>query len=216
MVQYIHMEQDEIQYIHQLIAEACCHSNGSLERNKKLTKIISLMQTSGMITRNGQLTQFDYEEVLNMTWIYFCQNLHRFDSNQANVFTWFNSYLIFRIQDRLIKIAAEQRRRIYPQPEPETGRLIDPIERIPDASPTHSLVDEIHQWVESNQNKFVRIHIRNNPDANAYIIIQHRCILDTSWKDLEQQLHESSSTLSNFYKRRCLPLLIQWLEDQDN
>lgn len=218
------MEQDEIvQYIHQLIAEACCHSAGSLKRNKKLTEIMFLMQSSGKILRDSQLNQFDYEDVLSKTWLYFCRNLCEantasrcFDPERANIFTWFNSYLSFRIRDRLKEIALENYQRIYPQSDPETGRLIDPITSIPDVSPTNSLIDKIRQWLESNQNTFARIHIRNNPEANVYTIILHHLIFDTSWQTLSQQLHESSPTLSNFYRRKCLPLLMQWMEEQEN
>lgn len=217
------MEQDEmVQDIHQLIAEACCHSKGSLERNKKLTEIMSLMQSSGRILRDGQLNQFDYEDVLSKTWLYFCRNLceantasRYFEPERANIFTWFNSYLSYRIIDRLNEIASESYQQIYPRFDPETGRLIDPIENIPAVSSTNLLIDEIRQWLEDNQKRFVHIYIRNNPNANVYIIILHRCIFDTSWKALSQQLHESSSTLSNFYRRKCLPLLMQWIEEQE-
>lgn len=211
---------DIVQYLHQLIAEACSYPRGSLERNRKLTEIIFLMQNSGRISRNGQLNQFDYEDVLGKTWLYFCRNLCEavtaqtsFDPERANVFTWFNSYLKYRICDRLKEIEEERNNQIQPQCDLK-GQSIDPITSIPYTSPTPRLIDEIHQWLEDNQISLSRIHLRDCSEANVYSLILHHLVFDISWPILAQKFQAPTSTLSNFYNKQCLPLLKKWYGEQ--
>jgi hypothetical protein len=50
--------------LHQLVTEACRHRAGSAERQKNLTKIIRLIAHKPY-----------YQDALQQTWVYFCQNI---------------------------------------------------------------------------------------------------------------------------------------------
>jgi hypothetical protein len=216
----IDTQQDKlVRHLHQLIVEARCYPKGSPERNGKLTEIIYLMQRSRRILRNSQLNQFDYEDVLSKTWLYFCRNLCEaetgrtcFNPEQANVFTWFNGYLSYRIRDRLQELAAERSDRIPPRIDPETGRAIDPTETIPDTTSTPLLIDEICQWLADRQKQLCRIHLRDRPAANAYFLILHRIVYGTPWRILAREFETTPSSLCNFYHQKCLPLLQQQVQ----
>ena len=58
------------EHLHFLVKEACKHPVGSAQRQKNLTKIIRI--TSKKLWRESTP---DYEDALQQTWIYFCQNM---------------------------------------------------------------------------------------------------------------------------------------------
>lgn len=204
------------QQIHQLIAEACHYPRGSLERQKKLNQIVSRIQNSNKLLKNFDLNRFDYEEALQQTWVYFCHNLcetftgQAYNPEKASIITWLNAYLKYRIKDLVVQRRQEDNARIYPQ-ETETGKLIDPLENL-SVSPADSscLLEEIKNWLEKEKKTFCRLHLRNYPEINGYLLILRRLPPETSWKELSQEFGVPIATLCNFYQRKCFPLLLEF------
>ena len=104
--------QNQIQI---LVAEACCHPVGSAKRQKCLTQIIRQVST-----QLWHETVPYYQDALQQTWIYFCQNLceaktgNAYDPEKAGVVTWLNAYLKRRLQDGHIAHQAAKKRTVKP------------------------------------------------------------------------------------------------------
>ncbi len=188
----------------QLVTETCQHPPRSLGRQKGLTTIIRLVNRSQKLWKESSAY---YEDALQQTWLYFCRNLCEattakaaYDPERSSIFTWMNSYLKRRLQDMYI------------------GEKIKPI---PDPIPPEpsTLLDRILEWVEADSTKNLRrTHVRDRPDVNAQVLILKRLPPDeASWQSLAQEFDLPISTLSSFYRRRCLPILKQFcnLESSD-
>jgi len=209
--------------LRQLVIETCGYPKGSLERQQGLTKIIVMMQKSGKLWReSGSVDLYQYEEALQKSWLYLCRNLCEavtakgpYNPDKARVTTWFNEYLKYRIKDIQKEFYSSNREMKHPQVDRDTGELIDPLENLP-APPenTLSMIEEIQQWLESNQQQLRRIHVRDRPDINCYVLISRYALVNTTWKTLAQEFGISIPTLSSFYQRQCLPLMKAWSESQ--
>lgn len=199
------------QQIEQLIIEACSQPPGSRERQINLTKIIRLI--------NSQLWQEQtpyYEDALQQTWIYFCQNICEgktgkpYDRDRASIITWLNSYLKRRLQDYSINAQKQQVKTVTTPINylNNMNKIADYIDNL-EAKPTFSsLLEEIKKWAETDrQKKLRRLHIQDRPEINCQVLILRRLPPPTSWKVLAEEFKISPKTLSSFYQRQCLPLL---------
>jgi hypothetical protein len=217
-------ELDLLNQLSQLIKETCNHPKDSLERKQGLTKIIFLMQQSGKIWRGGkELNLEHYQEALQENWYFFRCNLCQqdstankpYNSQRANVITWFNTYLEYRLRDIQQQAAQEMRRRAFFNRDLETGRFIDPIEMIPAPAETSSfMMEDFTEWLEENKHKLSRINLRDRAEINSYILISHRLILEQSWKVISHKFNVPIPTLSKFYNHRCLPIIQDWGKSQ--
>lgn len=205
----------------QLLEETCRHSPDSLERRRGLTKIIRMIVQSGKLWREE--TDY-YEDALQKTWIYFCQNLceattarSAYDPAMGSVTTWLNAYLKRRLQDGRIQKSEESKKRAFlPQSQDDSQEgMANPLENLagnPDIPP---LLEETYSWAEQDPTGELRqTHVKNRPDITAQILILRRLPPETSWEVLSQDLKASISTLSGFYQRKCLPLLCQFGQSQ--
>lgn len=202
------------QQLEQLITEACNYPLGSRERQKNLTKIIRLI--------NSQLWRENtpyYEDALQQTWIYFCQNLcegktgQPYDRTKASVITWLNNYLKRRLQDGYINEKKQQVQTISFENNDLQNNRIEPAAKIQENSTSQTLLEEIKKWVQTDpQKKLNKIHLKNRPDITCQILILRRLPPETSWKVLATEFGVSIGTLSSFYQRQCLPILREFGE----
>jgi hypothetical protein len=202
---------DELQQkLYQLITEACSHPVGSRERQKYLTQIIRFLDARLWYENIPY-----YEDALQQTWIYFCQNIcegktgQPYDPDRASVVTWLNAYLKRRLQDFSIASQKEQARTSSNYIEiDKDNKSIDIVENIEAKPDLPSLLEEVKKWVETDPQKILRrIHLQNRPEINCQILILKRLPPPTAWKTLAQEFDVSSGTLSSFYQRQCLPQL---------
>lgn len=205
---------DEIaEHLHFLVKEACKHPVGSAQRQKNLTTIIRI--TSKKLWRENTP---DYEDALQQTWIYFCQNIcegntgEPYNPARGSVITWLNFYLKRRLQDFYISSQKQQARTATSQfqrsKSGEVNEIIDPVDRLeanPDIPP---LLAEIKTWVETDRNGDLRrTYIQGHPRVNCQVLILRRLPPETDWKALAAEFGLSVSTLSSFYQRQCMPRL---------
>ncbi|MEO1186411.1 MAG: sigma-70 family RNA polymerase sigma factor, partial [Cyanobacteria bacterium J06636_27] len=85
--------------LNRLATAVCQHPQGSLNRQRLLNQLIYQMQQSGKIWLGGDIIPQYYEDALQLTWFWFCKNISKYDASQANVITWFNAHLKFRLLD---------------------------------------------------------------------------------------------------------------------
>ncbi len=202
----------------QLVREACQQPRDSLERKRKLNKIIYLIQKSGKLLRVNGVP--DAEEALQQTWIYFCQNLceattakEAYNPDKGCVTSWLNIYLNYRLKDIYRKIKETQLKTISPITG-ENGEEIDPIDLIPVRDEPYPIIKDIQEWLTTEAKKLQRIHISDRPDVNCQVLIERRFILEVAWKEISRDFGVSIPTLSGFYQRKCLPILEEFCKSQ--
>ena len=200
----------------QLIQETCQHPTGSLARQKGLNQIILLIQKTGKLLRGTGIP--DAEEALQETWWFFCRNLCEANSakepytpDKSSVITWINNYLSYRLQDKRISYYEQKSKFDFFLEENEQ---IDPANLIPAPTEPRPILNEIQEWLKTNSSELKRIHIRNRPDVNSYILITRRLPPEKSWLDLSVEFGIPVATLSNFYQRQCFPRLLNFGKSQ--
>ena len=209
------MDELEVKIL-QLIQETCQHPSGSLARQKGLNQIILLIQKTGKLLRGAGIP--DAEEALQETWWYFCRNLREATSakepytpDKSSVITWINNYFSYRLQDKRISYYEQKSKFDFFLEENEQ---IDPANLIPAPTEPRPILNEIQEWLKTNSSELKRIHIRNRPDVNSYILITRRLPPEKSWLDLSVEFGIPVATLSNFYQRQCFPRLLNFGKSQ--
>lgn len=203
--------------VRQLILEACRYPIGSPERQRRLTKIIRLIA--------GQLWKENapyYQDALQQTWIYFCQNLcegktgRPYDPERASVVTWLNAYLKRRLQDGFIKAQSDLSTTVSPS---RMGDLDSPssdlIEQLPAQPDIPPLLEDVKRWAEQGQDpRLIETQLKGYPHITCQALILCRLPPETPWKELAAEWDVSIGTLSSFYQRKCLPLLQEFGQSQ--
>ncbi|MEM8829468.1 MAG: sigma-70 family RNA polymerase sigma factor [Cyanobacteria bacterium P01_G01_bin.19] len=199
----------------QLVKEACKYPHGSSQRQKKLTQIIRLVNHK-LWKENATY----YEDALQETWIYFCQNICEgktakpYDPNQASVVTWLNNYLKWRLKDGYIKIEKQKKQTTSVRLD-ESNKIIDPVDILPAKPEIPNILEEIEKWVLTDpEHKLRQIHLDNHPQITCQVLILKRLPPETPWKTLAAEYAISAGTLSSFYQRRCKPLLREFSKSQ--
>ena len=200
----------------QLIQETCQHPSGSLARQKGLNQIILLIQKTGKLLRGTGIP--DAEEALQETWWFFCRNLceatsakEPYNPDKSSVITWINNYFSYRLQDKRISYYEQKSKFDFLL---EENDQLDPANLIPAPTEPRPILNEIQEWLKTNSSQLKRIHIRNRPDVNSYILISRRLPPEKSWLDLSVEFGIPVATLSNFYQRQCFPRLLNFGKSQ--
>ncbi|BAY01475.1 sigma-70 family RNA polymerase sigma factor [Anabaena cylindrica] len=151
--------------------------------------------------------------------VFFCRNLceattakESYNPEKSSVITWINNYLSYRLQDKRINYY-EQKNKFNLLLE-DNEQQIDPANLIPAPPEPRPILNEIQEWLKTNSLELQRIHIRDRPDVNCYVLIARRLPPETSWIDLSKEFGIPIATLSNFYQRQCFPRLLNFGKSQ--
>ena len=198
----------------ELVKQACEHPHGSRKRQKTLTQIIRLV--------NHQLWKENtsyYEDALQETWIYFCQNICEgktakpYDPNKASIVTWLNNYLKWRLKDGYI--STEKHKKQTLSVKVDDNKIIDPVDSLPAKPDIPPILAEIERWVlQDPQYKLRQTRLDNHPQITCQRLILDRLPPETPWKSLAAKYQIPSGTLSSFYQRKCKPLLREFSKSQ--
>jgi hypothetical protein len=196
-----------------LIQEALNSGPKSYKRRRALNCLVIRMQGSGKLWRGGSaVDRDDLAEAESRTWLYFCQNLPKYDASQSSVIHWYNTYLSYRLLD-IYRERTKDINIFKPPILDEDGELMfgyDPA--APSESP--DILAHVHQWLEENRAEFEAIHLRDRPDINCYVMIRARLPdQEIAWRDLSNQFEAKLSSLSGFYQNQCWPKLRKFGED---
>ena len=217
-----------------LVAEACQHPQGSVERQTGLTRLVGVIQQSGKIWRDSSPY---YEDALQETWLYFCRNLceaitakSAYDPSKASLIIWFNRNLKWRLFDLHTKRDKKPITKKDKKPSNKGDKkpkekfiFVDNVRpdgseiigEIPAPESLPSLLDLGLTWIENDPDgKFKRTHIQDRPDVNAQVVCLGR-LHGKSWKELATELRSTIPTLSSFFSRKCIPLLREIPEIDD-
>ena len=199
----------------QLIKEACKYPHGSIQRQKKLTQIIRLVDRQLWKENTAY-----YEDALQETWVYFCQNICEgktakpYNPERASVVTWLNNYLKWRLKDGYIR-TVKQRKQTVSVRVNENNQIIDLVDNLRAKPGVPNILEEIEQWaLKDPESKLCRTHLDNHPQINCQLLILKRLPPETPWKTLAEEYKISAGTLSSFYQRKCKPLLREFSKSQ--
>ena len=202
--------------LRQLVAETCRHPPGSLKRQQHLTKLIRLIKRSKKLWQEN--TPY-YQDALQQTWLYCCQNLceagtgQRYNPDRSSVSTWLNQYLRWRLQD----FRADQAKKVRTTVS-QISRLektTDPIDNLAASPDILPMLENVRNWVQNDLGrKLSSLHIQNCPAVTCQVLILRRLPPETSWKQLAVEFNLSVSTLSSFYQRQCMPCLRKFGESE--
>ena len=195
--------------LRKLVAETCRHPPGSLERQQNVTKLIRLIQKSKKLWQEN--TPY-YQDALQQTWLYFCQNLceagtgQKYDPDRSSVSTWLNQYLRWRLQD-FRSYQAQKLKTTAPKIQ-GLEKTIDPIDHLEASPDIPPMLENVRNWVQTDPvGKLSKLHIQSYPAVTCQVLILRRLPPETSWKKLATEFDLSISTLSSFYQRQCMPCL---------
>ncbi len=206
--------------LRQIVTEACRHLPGSTERQRNLTQIIRL--TSKKLRKEN--TPF-YEDALQQTWMYFCQNICErntgkpYDPTRSCVVTWLNAYLKWRLRDFYIDSQKQQAKTFSPQvlmwKSGETYEAVDLVESLEANPDVPSLLEDVRVWAQTDSDGELRsVCIKSHPEVTCQTLILRRLPPETGWKTLAAEFGISVSKLIGFYQRQCIPRLRQFGESE--
>jgi hypothetical protein len=206
--------------LYQLVVEACKHPPGSVQRQRNLTQVIR--RVSPKLWR--EYTPY-YQDALQQTWVYFCQNVcekgsgEKYDPTRSSVATWLNYYLRRRLQDHFIQHQKQQATQASGQARGaksgEPGEFVDPIDLVPAPPDVPPILEEVKAWAEADATgELAATHIKGRPEVNCQVLILRRLPPETSWKALSEEFSLPIPTLSAFYQRQCVPRLRKFGESE--
>jgi hypothetical protein len=130
------------------------------------------------------------------------------------VITWLNRYLKWRLQDFRL---AEQTQKFRNATSPISAgeQETDPLDHVAADFEIPPILENVRIWVENDPLGELRsLHIQGYPTITCQVLILRRLPPETHWKDLAAEFGLSVSTLSNFYRRQCLPRLRKFGESE--
>ncbi len=203
-----------MEQLKQLISEICNHPPNSLERRRKLNQLIHKIQKSGKIWRGeANISDFrqnnpEYQDALQKTWIFLVRNLcTSYNPDVASVTTWLNRYLKWRLHDLRQDELIDGKSKVVVKKvgDNKTVDIVNTLPANPDIPP---ILENTLKWAQQDKSgELRRIHIKGHPQVTCQKLILRRLPPETSWKELSEEFGLSISTLSNFYRRECMPRL---------
>ncbi|MBL1208225.1 hypothetical protein, partial [Geminocystis sp. GBBB08] len=176
------------------------------------------------------------DEAISKTKEYLCKNPHNYNPEEANVITWLNNHLEYRLLDELIVVLKEIRDRrknltdntVVINDDEELVDIFDTdkVENPHDSSSTEEtiiLFEKIIDLTSSNP-QLQKIRLTSHPHVTAAEIIRERLLdKNITWNELCEkynvkkldketgEMKNAVSTLSSFYEDKCRPMLIELL-----
>lgn len=193
--------------LQQLVAEAREYPPKTVQRKQRLNEIVRLVSRSGKLWREEAPY---YQDALQQTWLYLCRNLENYDSSRANIITWLDNHLKWRLEDFRQAQQAELARRVSASED-----SIDLIGNLPAPPEIPPILEAVRRWVETDPDgELSSIHVQGRPDVTCQILIWRRLPPEKRWSEIASEFNLSLSTAANFYKRQCLPRLRNFGKNQ--
>ncbi|BAZ21185.1 hypothetical protein NIES4073_20630 [Kalymmatonema gypsitolerans NIES-4073] len=196
--------EDLHQKLREMVAAACEHPPGSLKRQQLLNQLVYQMQQSGRIWRGwGSVSDEDYEDALQQTWLWFCQNLSQYNSEKGGVINWFNIHLKGRLLDIHRRIAQQQATRVT-----YFDQELDFIDNLPALGKAQPILEETLEWIKT-QGTLRSLHLCSCPQINCQVLLLRRLPPEEkTWHEIAREFGVAAVTLSSFYRRKCFPCLL--------
>lgn len=226
--------------LQELIARICDNPDfQSAKRRRDVNRLlVELQQLPGLRKSSHPL----YLEALDLTWEWVSRNICAFEPKphlpiQESLVRWINSYLYWRIKDLSIKEASQHSREFSLDVCINEGseNPLTLLEQLSDTgfeTPTLSGIDgyieklknqkiqetlaKLERSVEEDPEQiFQNCHPRQHPNCNCQFLCQRLLFKNPPEKlaHISKELGINYHALISHWKRKCLPLLQQKLED---
>ena len=224
--------------IRQRLFERASQQQDVKERRKQRQIVTWIMQQSGKIWRNWNISEEVYQEALAQTWLWFWQNFGRYKPEKGSFIKWFNNKLGYIIRDINKERIEDIRRRYIPfeQGDTETNEQ-NSIEYVADNRPlpmdlfnASSLLEHIYEWLEREHKSLRNKRVSDHPNGHCAFLIKSRLPTKNkessqfqsgkNWEQLVSDLQESGEPLLSVkqvrdgYNKKCLPCLRKFLESE--
>lgn len=203
--------------LEQLIQQAIAAKDNSRTYQQLFTSIMFLMQQSGQIRKYYPPLDLDsYHNALLKTWEWLRSNLYQYNPERANIYTWFNNKLEYKIRDEEQERMTRENRVINHFYAQETEDFINPLDLIPDPNPSSNLLQIIKNLLAEHEQYLIRIYPRDCSEGNCHYLLKNRLPLGDikSWESLAQELNSNPTTLNTHYRIKCLLYLRHLLENE--
>lgn len=197
-----------------LVVEACSCPKNSKARKKKLSEIVQRVRRSGKLW--GENTSY-YEDALQETWLFLCQNVERYKPNESSscsVITWLNIYLRWQLQDFRkanyvdFRSRAESFHESGNESASDQNDRLEALDFLPSPPDIPPILKEVRHWAQTDADgELRRTYIRKRHDVNCQILILLRLPPENQWNTIATQFSLPETTISTFYKRKALPRL---------
>ncbi|MEM9814807.1 MAG: hypothetical protein AAF827_00105 [Cyanobacteria bacterium P01_D01_bin.6] len=168
-----------------------------------------------------------YNDALANTWLWFCENLCRYDSSKGSVINWLNNRLQYSTREELRKfqkaISLASRSRTS-----KDGREIEfEFEDIDAKKPSTDaemslLLESLQKWLKREESKLKREGLREYPQVNCYSVIYRRMPTfnretqsynpPVSFRELAVELKVPEEKLRIFFNRKCRKKLQKFID----
>ncbi|BAY21005.1 hypothetical protein NIES2100_07500 [Calothrix sp. NIES-2100] len=175
--------------------------------------IITMMKSSRLIWNGARISPDIYSEALSRTWIWFMENLGKYNPEKASFVTWFNQKLRWTIQDVIREQADEERRRLTPTQEEDREWIYPPA---PEPDRWYETIQEWRELVQNYPHIFKDCRMQSHPHVNCQVLLMHilNVLQDSgefSWNAIAQEYAVEATALRRFCRTRCFPRLRQLL-----
>ena len=189
--------------------EAQKHPLGSLDRRLVLDKLIRIVMNSGRLYRPPKSRlppqcQGAYREICDdalqalMLWV--CQNIDRYDPDQASFIGWLNMLMDRRFVNIGIRQFQDGRERRLGNRR-RLQDLTRAEEDIPAPEPRTSDYTELRLFILEDPKRILQAKtLRDRPDITFQILLLRR-LEDQTWDDMAKEFGISLPTLHAFFRR---------------
>lgn len=200
-------EKKSDKQLNELAVAAQQHPSRSRERRHFLSLLLYSINYSEKRYRGTNIPSEMYNDALQETFLYVCNNIEKYDPARSNIMTWFNTRLFWSVRELY------QHKRRIPLPLSALSESIS-IESIPDlnSQKISSSTEEIKDYILKDPDKIFRsTHLKSHPGANfQYIFL--RSLEGLSRSEIARELNVPEQTLYSFL-RRCAKKFAPILEE---
>ncbi len=176
----------------------------TVSRQYALRELVEAIRLSGRLCRphrtrirDAGLYELIYEEAVNHTLDYVCQNIHYYDPERGTEKKFINW-----VNFRLDKMVLNSHIKFCQQVSKEVTTVKD-LEEIPQPDSPIILSNLVRECLEEDaENLFKNEHIRKRPDAN-FQAIALATLSGKSWEEISAEFGIKIPTLSAFFQRCC-------------
>lgn len=203
---------------------------------KLLTKIVSSLQTSNVIHNpryiaakiNKTVPYHTYSDALANTYLWFCENLCRYENSKGSVINWFNNRLQYAVREEILSSGkAIVETDLSQRSEEGDGRSFfdtkaDGKQSSFAAIEMNSTFETILQWLKEKRHELERERLRDYPQVTCHSVIvrmvptlnQETQSYDSppSFSELATELGVPKAKLQRFFNEKCRKKLQKFIE----
>lgn len=227
---------DNDSIINQIAQEAKNAAPDSSQRRLALNLLVEAIQIAdkfgrpqGLFSFPPGLYEYIYNEAIQETVLYICQNIDKYDPSRGDLMGWVNFLLPRRfsdVRDKYMKQGITKSPKIVRNKtdDQQSGLKIvfldnaENLEIFWQKEKAVSKSQQLRDFLESDPDSLFRnAHITGRPDVNFQVVALEKVWGDKTWKSLADKWQiDSIQTLSSFFNR-CLKkfrhLFLEYLED---